>query len=227
MLSLDEVVAMAYYRDLTKMTLSDLKDLIQSEALIPSWQILKEEISLLDRLKFHNLEEMFNVLKTKKKAEVYAGDHDLPLDYIVVLRRFIMGLKPSPNRLCDLPISKVTIQVLHDLGYRNTLDVYDKLLTHDARTLMAKETGISIQEFDMLIILADLSRIRWVNHTFSYVLYKLGYTVKKLQTVDGNILYRQVLELNERDHLYGGHIGLRDMELLVHLSKQLTIDIDI
>ncbi len=45
---------------------------------------------------------------------------------------------------------------------------------------MSKQIGISENELLRLAKLTDLSRIRWVNHAFAYVLFEAKYdTVEK------------------------------------------------
>ncbi|MBI9108890.1 MAG: hypothetical protein JEZ04_19260 [Spirochaetales bacterium] len=43
------------------------------------------------------------------------------------------------------------------------------ILTADKRELLSKKTGIDKNEILKLTKLTDLSRIRWVNHTFAYI----------------------------------------------------------
>ena len=70
--------------------------------------------------------------------------------------------------------------------------------------------------------LTDLSRIRWVNHTFAYVLLEAGYdTLEKVTQADPVKLYEEIKDLNTRREVYRGHIGRHDMELLVDLAKDV------
>ena len=75
--------------------------------------------------------------------------------------------------------------------------------------------------------LTDLSRIRWVNHTFAFVLLEAGYdTVEKVANSDYKELYEKVKKLNEERNLYKGHIGLHDMKLCVEAAQDVSFEIE-
>jgi uncharacterized radical SAM superfamily protein len=75
--------------------------------------------------------------------------------------------------------------------------------------------------------LTDLSRIRWVNHTFAYVLLETGYdTAEKVANADYQELYKAVKQLNEEREIYNAHIGVRDMKMVVEAAKDLKFEIE-
>ena len=59
-----------------------------------------------------------------------------------------------------------------NIGIKNTLQLFDKVLTPKSRIEISKQSGIDKNEVFKITKLTDLSRIRWVNHTFAYVLLK-------------------------------------------------------
>ncbi len=72
----------------------------------------------------------------------------------------------------------------------------------------------------------DLSRIKWVNHTFANVLYEAGYdTVEKVAKADPAVLYETIKALNEKRQLYKGHIGKNDMQLCIEFANDVPLDI--
>ncbi len=51
------------------------------------------------------------------------------------------------------------------------LKLYGEVLTLEKRNELSNKTGISKDDIMQLTKLTDLSRIRWVNHTFAYIYY--------------------------------------------------------
>ena len=70
-------------------------------------------------------------------------------------------------------------------------------------------------------------RIKWVNHTFAYVLLEAGYdTAEKVADADYKELYEKVKKLNEEREIYKGHIGVHDMKLCVEAAKDVSLEVE-
>jgi len=222
---------MGYFIDLKQISIERYKTILKSADLIPSWRVLKESIDEnLDRIKeqdIQNLQELKDALKTKESALLFSKQSGLPEDYAMVLRRAIKGYHPKPNRIKDFPnVSENTARKLEKVGIKNTVRLFDSILTPASREVLSEQTGIDQDEVLKLTKLTDISRIRWVNHTFAYVLYEAGYdTVEKMANVDYTELYETVKQLNAERKFYKAHIGLSDMQLLVQLAKELSLDV--
>ncbi len=79
----------------------------------------------------------------------------------------------------------------------------------------------------MLTKLTDLSRIRWVNHTFAFVLLESGYdTAEKVSNADYQELYETVKQLNKEREIYNAHIGASDMRMCIESAKGLDYEIE-
>lgn len=223
---------MGYYIDLQKISIEKYKTILKSADLLPSWMVLKENIDKnLEVIKKHNirnLDELLKALKDKRKLQEFSKQSGLPENYLAVLRRVVNGYRPRPNKIKDFPnVSEEVALKLEALGIRNTLQLFDKILTSESRTALSKQTGIDENEILKLTKLADLSRIRWVNHTFAYVLYEAGYdTLEKMANADHKELYETVKQLNKDRKLYNANIGLHDMKLCVESAKGASLDID-
>ena len=119
------------------------------------------------------------------------------------------------------------VLTLENLGIKDTFQLFDKILTPQSRHKLANETGISERDILRLAKLTDLSRIRWVNHTFAYVLLEAGYdTAQKVAAADYGQLYDTVKKLNQERGIYKGHIGLHDFKLCVEAAKDVTPEIE-
>ena len=100
-------------------------------------------------------------------------------------------------------------------------------MTPQSRVVLSQQTGIDKNELLRITKLVDLSRIRWVNHTFAYVLYEVGYDrVEKVAGADYKDLHDKINRLNQERKLYKAHIGLHDMKLCVEAAKMVSLDIE-
>jgi len=219
---------MSYYRDLKAISIENLKEILRDMDMIPSWMILKENISQrmdsIIKQGVSNLDELITVLKTKKKVEVFSEISGMELDYLIVLRRMINGYIPKPNKFSDSPL--FSQELISKLPYVTSKSLYDLIITSEQRKNLSKETGIPIEDILLLSKYSDVSRIRWVNHTFATVLLFTGFdTVETIANADYNTMYETIKSWNEKEKYYKAHIGKNDMKLLVDLAKELDFDI--
>ena len=223
---------MGYYVDLRSISIDKYKDILKSTELIPSWKILEENIDgNFDAIKsqnLKNLDELLTALKSKDNIKMLAEESGLPEKYLEVLKRVVNGYRQKPNRLKDFSyVGEDAIEKLEKLGIKNTLKLYEMILTADKREALSMNTGIDKKEILKLTKLADLSRIRWVNHTFAYVLLESGYdTVEKVGKADYKKLYSTIKQLNEKRKIYNAHIGERDMKMIIDSAQELDIEIE-
>ena len=223
---------MAYYRDLTKISIDDYKKILHSGDLLPSWQVLKEDIDknmdIIKQQKIQNLEELKTALKDKAKVEIFSEQSGLSIDYLMVLRRVINGYHPKPNRIKDFPGTPTDIPTkLEALGLKNTVQLYNEVLTPAKRKELSLKTGIKEEDIMRLARLTDLSRIKWVNHTFAYVLMEAGYdSAGSVADADYKKMYTSIKQLNREKEIYKGNIGANDMKRCVEAAQDLELDVE-
>lgn len=223
---------MGYYVDLKSISIDEYKNILKSTELIPSWKILEKNIDgKLDAIKsqnIKNLDELLTALKSKDKIKMFSEKSGLSEKYLEVLKRVVNGYRQKPNRIKDFScVAEDTIGKLEKLGIKNTLKLYDMILTTEKREALAKNTEIDKNEILKLTKLTDLSRIRWVNHTFAYVLLESGYdTVEKIAKADYKKLYTTIKQLNEERKIYNAHVGERDMKMVIESAQELKIEIE-
>ncbi len=223
---------MGYYIDLKSISIDKYKEILKTTELIPSWKILERDIDKnLDTIKKYNiknLDDLLMALKDKDKVREFSKRSGLQEDYLAVLKRVVNGYQQKPNRIRDFTcVTEDTAVKLEKIGIKNTLKLYDMILTDEKREALSNKTGISKDELMKLAKLTDLSRIRWVNHTFAYVLLEAGYdTVEKVSNADYQELYEKVKQLNEERNIYNAHIGIRDMKMVVEAAKDLNFEIE-
>lgn len=223
---------MGYYIDLENISIDKYKGILKIADLIPSRMNLKENIDKnLDIIKKHNiqnLDELLKVLKNKSKLQELSKQIGLPEKYLALLRVEINGYRPKPNRIKDFScIAEDVVFKLEALGFKNTFKLYEEVLTTERRNELSSKTEISKHEIMKLTKLTDLSRIRWVNHTFAYVLLEAGYdTAEKVANADYQKLYETVKQLNKERRIYNAHIGAHDMKLCIEAAQGLEFEIE-
>ena len=187
---------------------------------IPSYkrpQIIKDRtLKLLERLGIPN-EGIDIIVETEPMAQDYNEILDNKYNIIVSNTN---GIKDKRNFVRTYYQNKTSLEYLicidddivlklESLGIKNTFQLYDYIKTHGSRTEFLNNTGISKENIMLLTKLTDLSRIRWVNHTFAYVLYEANYTTAKdVSNADCNELYETIKKLNSEREIYKGNIGV-------------------
>jgi len=225
-------VFVGYYIDLKGISIDQFKEILKSADLIPSWMILKEDINnkleMIKKQTIQNLDELLKKIKNKDKIQSFANQSGLSENYLSVLRRMINGYHPKPNKIKDFPcIAEDITKKLEAIGVKNTMHLYEQILTIQKRNELSEKTGISKEEIIKLSKLTDISRIRWVNHTFANVLLEAKYdTAKKVAKADYKIMYEKIRQLNKERELYKGNIGAHDMKLCVEAAQGLDFDVE-
>lgn len=219
---------MSYYRDLKVISIESFKDILQSMEMIPSWMILKEHINQkmdsITQQGVSNLDELVTVLKTKKKVEAFSEISGIEVDYLTILRRIVNGYLPKPNKFSDSPL--FSQDLLNKLPYKTTKALYDLIITEKQRKDLSLETDIAVDDILLLSKYTDVSRIRWVNHTFATVLILTGYDrVEIIAVSDYSTLYETIKSWNDKENYYKAVISKNDMKRLVTFSQTLDFDI--
>lgn len=223
---------MGYYIDLETISIDEYKTILKSAILIPSWMVLKEDINenleLIKRNGIQNLGELQQVLKNKSKLQAFSKQSGLSENYLNVLRRVVNGYHPKPNKIKDFPeTSEDIILKLEQIGIKNTRHLFNEIKTPKNRKQLSERTGIAENDIFRLAKLTDLSRIRWVNHTFAFVLYEAGYdTAEKMANADYRELYETIKQLNAERKIYNAHIGPNDMKMCIASAKTVPLEIE-
>ncbi len=223
---------MGYYINYASITIDEYKEKIRNKTLIPSQQILKdaleERFDYFKSIGIKNVLELEKTLKKKEKLLELAQAPCLSEQYLTALLREIKGRQPKPRKLMDFThISDDILTKLQQLGIKNTAHLYEKVLTKKSRKAFAESTNIPQSDILELAQLTDLTRIQWVNTTFSRVLYEAGYdTIEKVSGADYEVLYRGIKKLNEERHLYKGNIGLNDMKICVEAAREVEQEME-
>ena len=194
---------MAYYRDLKAISLTDYQAILENADLLPSRRVLQEDVAarfaILRAQGLVSVADVQSTLKTKAKVQAFARESGLDEEYLAVLRREINSLQPKPNKLADFPETpEAVVSALAELGIKHTAQLYERVRTPADRAALAVEAGVDEGEILRLAKLTDLSRIRWVNHTFAYMLLELGYeSAAQVAAADPVALHAELDRLND------------------------------
>jgi hypothetical protein len=222
---------MGYYIDLEKISTGEYRDKLESAYLPPSRMILKEKLDErfghLNDMGIRNVKELLQLLRKKDKFAELQKTSCFSGEYLTVLLRELNSLLPKPNKVGDFPgVSNDTVMALEELGIKDTLKLFDKVLTPESRAELAQLTGISASEVLKLAKFTDLSRIKWVGVSFANMLCQTGFdTVEKLADADPVWLHEKINQVNKENSFYKGQIGLNDMKIVVETAKEVPVQI--
>jgi len=223
---------MGYYIDLEKITIDNYRIKLKSTYLPPSRMMLKdrldERLGYFKSIGIKNVKELIQLLKKKDKfAELHKVDC-LSGDYLTILLRELNSTLPKPNKIADFTgISKDTVAKLEKIGIKNTVKLYDRIISLENRKELAESIGIKGSEILELTKLTDLSRIKWVGTTAARMLYDLDLdTVEKVSRADSNDLHKKINQLNKEQNIYKGQIGLNDIKILINAAKEVPQEIE-
>lgn len=223
---------MGYYIDLNKISLDDLKNKIQSSELLPSQQILKQDIDLkfdsLKSRKIENLDDLKHRLKNKNNIKELSIDTSIKTDYLTILRRYLNSFHPPPRKLVDFPtLSHLTVDKLEKMGISTTPQLYEKVVTKELRNNLKTDLGIAEDEILFLTKLTDVSRLKYVSPIYATLIVFSGYdTVQKIRNADYNDFHKQLVKINKEKNLYKGRINLKDIKYLVNETDYVPLDVE-
>lgn len=217
-----------YYLDLYTFSLEKLRALLTTSRLLPSQQILLEDIdarfACLQGLGIENLAQLQKALKTKTAVTAFAAQTGLPVDYLAALRREVNSYQPKPIKLADFPgVAATTVQALEQRGIKNTRQLYPFVLTPNSRRELAAETGLDERVLLELTKLADVARLKWVGPKFARLVVASPYdTVQKIAAADYGAFYEAIRQVNAEKNLYKGGLGLEDMKMWIEVVVPLA-----
>lgn len=215
-----------YYIDLNKFSLEKLQHLFETTRLLPSQQMLQENIDArfgcLSQNGVENLAQLQKVLKTKKDVQTFAETTGLPVQYMTLLRREVNSYQPKPINLKDFPgVDQETVQKLEQIGIKNTKQLFARVLTTETRTELAKQTRIADADILELTKLTDVARMKWVGPKFARLLVESEYdTAEKVVNSNYAELHQALMHTNEEKGTYKGKFGIDDMKSWVTVAIQ-------
>lgn len=139
---------MGYYIDLENISIENYKNILKSADLLPSRMILKENIDqnfeIIKNQNIKNVNELLKSLNSKKKLQDFSTMNNINENYLTILIREVKSYRQKPNNFEDFPdIQSEVILKLKKIGIKNTLQLFEKVLTSKSRLEISQQLGIS------------------------------------------------------------------------------------
>lgn len=223
---------MAYYIDLSTISIDEYKAQLEISDMLPSRMILKEKLDerfgYFKSMGIKNVLELQKTLKKKEKLVELSQINCFSGDYLPILLREINSIHPRPVKIAEfIEISDETVSKLLEMGIKDTVGLYEFVKTIKGRKDLGNKTGIDDTVILELTSLTDLSRIKWVGAMFAKMLYAIGIdNVEKASKADYTELHKKINQLNKDKVFFKGHIGLNDMKLFVKAAKEVPLEIE-
>ncbi|MCM2466704.1 DUF4332 domain-containing protein [Methanoculleus oceani] len=219
---------MSYYIDAERVSLDDLQKRIEETDLVPSRCSLLEDIGgTFSKLKAHGfvtLADLRQGLKNPKNIPALSKEVGVDTAYLTLLRREVEGYFPKacPVGAFDW-FQKTYLDNLENRGLKNTVLLYEALISPEKREEAAIALGVDADVVDSLYALADLTRIQWVSPTAARMLVSAGYTdVNAVSNADPEELCSDLDRVNKEHKYFKGTIGLRDVRRLVKAASYVS-----
>lgn len=218
---------MSYYIDYKSISLEKFFEKVRDVSMLPSQKALTEKPEdKLNRIKsfgISNAQELRTALKNKSKITEFSQKTGIDEDYLVLLNRELARYQPKALLLKEFPgLGDDIVGKLEQCTIKNTLQLYDRVTTPEARMELAGQTGISHDKVLELSRLADVSRIMWTTPTFARLLIEAGFeSVSKIAGSDSNELCEKLLSVNTLTGIYKGRIGQKDMALFIRYTQDV------
>jgi hypothetical protein len=216
-----------YYLDFKNFPMSLLQERICNSVLIPSHQILLQDIQ--ERFKclalngVRSLDDLFTQGSTTKKLAQLCDACGLPEEYLVILLRHAGVYRPQPNDLQKIPgLDSTAIDILKTYGLKNTRQLWDAARTPVMRQRLSEDTGIALEFLLEAVRLSDLTRAGYVGPIFSRLLYDAGaVSIQTLAGFDPLDLFSRTKEINsDRQYTRAGY-QLKDIAWCVDFAQML------
>ena len=222
---------MAYHMNLENMTIDDLENRLKHANLTKSRMLIKDDLErhfeTIRKFAFKHAAEFQEALKSKAKLKAFSDESGIEENYLVILIREINSWIKKPNKMVDFTlISKEFIDIFVSSGMKTTLQVYNQLMEKDGPKKIKSLLGCTDDQLSFIISLIDLSRVRWVNHTFAEMLYETGFkSSKDVMMADWQDMYDKINVYNKEHEIYRGKIGENDMMLVIASAKDVPQDL--
>ncbi len=218
-----------YHINPSSFSLQQLKDNLLSRELIPSRRSLKIDLEkrfkILEDRKISNLLDIINTLKSKKKIEEFSVSSGISIEYLTLLRREVNSYLPNPVPLKKFPgVSVEDMDRLSEKGIKNSRHLYEKAGPKSTRVALAKMVGISLEDLEELVGMADLSRAYGVGPVFARILFDTGiHSIREL------IAYspEEIIQLYEDKFKQKADFSLRDMKFSLEIARELHLGVEL
>ena len=202
---------MPYVIDTAQIKIADYKELLKTQTLLPSRQILlnniDENVSRLQSQGIETVSDLLRALASPAKIAELAEKSAIPANYLKILKREAGTLKPKRVLLRDFP--DVDPALIESLRKQNISTASDYM-----------QSGLD--ENDELYCLCTLSQINGVGPNAARMLYNAGYhTPGAVAAANANTMLDRISADNAAHRYYQGTLGEKDMQFCIDFAKTL------
>jgi predicted flap endonuclease-1-like 5' DNA nuclease len=217
-----------YYLDLSLVPLAQFKQRLGKQDLLPSRQILQEELNgrfeTLVGMGIGDMQALYEALKTKKRMSQFAQESGLPLDYLTILRREVNSYRPKPVNLKAFPgVGEDCAAELAEAGIKNSYHLFSQMRTAEQQKMLADQTGIAPETLRELLALSDLVRINGVGPVFARMLYDLDVKgAANLAAAQAAPLFSALMALNQEKSYTKASFTEKDVAYCIEVAQMLS-----
>lgn len=218
-----------YQLNLEQYSLRKFKGNLASRDMIPSREILKEDLdkhfAILEDQGISNLKELINKLNTKARIAGFSAATGLSIQYLTLLKREASSYRKNPIRIDKFPgIEPQYIHRLAAAGVRNTRQVFDLAKCKKERAQLAESVDIPIDIMTELVSLSDLVRAHGVGPVFARMLFDAGIkTIQEFVSLSAEDLIRIYEETQHKK----ADFGVNEIQFCLELAKELDIAVEL
>lgn len=209
---------MGYSIELAKISITDYKELLLIQNLLPGRRILLENIeerfNIIHDSGVHNVFELKKNLSTSIKMKSFSEKTRISEEYLTILRRELGSLEQKPVKIKDFPdIDVDLVEELESQGFYTSKDYFEIWHLKDN-----DDKG-----FNMLFSLCDLVRINGIGVAAAKTFYEAGYrSAMDVANASAEDMLTRVNSVNEVKQYYKAKLGAKDMQFCIDFAKLLT-----
>ena len=187
----------------------------------------QNEIYILNYLNILNMFDL-KIASLNKEVQELISKNYLLKEISIINPEIENGDYSFFNNFKDFPnISEDILVRLEAIGIKNTIQLYEEVLTPACRLEFSIKTGIDIDKVLILTQLADVSRIKYVNCILALTLLKAGYTSsEKVSNAEPIKLYNNAKKIIDEKNILEFSLRVNQFKLIIDSAKTLSFDIE-
>jgi len=203
---------MTYNLDLNRLSLTDYRERLKNQNLLPGRRILWLDIdanfSKIAGQGIENVAQLGKALSSPTKLTAFAQKAGMQEEYLNILRREAGSMEQKPIQLSDFKgTDEPRLQALSKQGIKTSKDYWEKQPLRDE-----------------LYCLCDLVRINGVGVAAARAFFEAGYVcLTDVAQANAKEMLRRVTDANNEKHYYNAVLGEKDIQFCIDYAKLLKL----
>ena len=202
---------MPYSIPLAKISVNEYKTLLKGQNLLPSRQILLQDIdarfSAIEAKGIGDLDALKKILSKPDKLAAFAESTGIPAEYLNILRREMGSMEAKPVKISDFPgLDSALVVGMQNEGFKTDRDVFESEKPLDWE----------------LSCLSDLTRINGVGAVAARLFYDAGYrSAEEIAQGNAKEMLEKITAVNAEKKFYKASLGEKDMQFCIDAAALL------